>query len=179
MPVSNVMVRRAHADDLPRLGVLLQECVAGMRAEGIDQWDEVYPTVETLRADVDAGSLYVASAAGHPIAGAFVIDERQEPEYADVPWTVRAARVGVVHRLMIHPRCQGRGLGPFLMRFAELRARQLGYRALRLEAFTSNPRSLRLYAGLGYRDAGPVTFRKGLFRCFEKDLGLGLRRSEA
>ncbi len=170
MTVSNVLVRRAHEDDLPRVAELLRECVQQMRADGIDQWDDVYPTTATLAADVGGGALYVASAEGMPVAGAFAIDERQDPEYADVPWSVQAPRVAVIHRLMVHPSCQGRGLGPFLMRFAESRARQLGYRALRLDAFTSNPRSLKLYQRLGYRDAGPVTFRKGLFRCFEKDL---------
>jgi GNAT superfamily N-acetyltransferase len=166
----NVLVRRAHEDDLPRVGGLLRDCVQKMRADGIDQWDDVYPTAATLAADVAGGGLYLASAEGLPVAGAFAIDERQEPEYAAVDWSIRSPRVAVVHRLMVHPRCQGRGLGPYLMRFAELRARQLGYGALRLDAFTRNPRSLRLYERLGYRDAGPVTFRKGLFRCLEKDL---------
>jgi GNAT superfamily N-acetyltransferase len=173
--LSNVLVRRAHEDDLPRVGELLRGCVQKMRADGIDQWDDVYPTGATLAADVGGGALYVASAEGMPVAGAFAIDERQDPEYADVSWSVQAPRVAVVHRLMVHPLCQGRGLGPFLMRFAESRARQLGYRAMRLDAFTSNPRSLRLYQSLGYRDAGPVTFRKGLFRCFEKDLAASPR----
>jgi ribosomal protein S18 acetylase RimI-like enzyme len=173
--MKNFLVRPAHGDDLPRVADLLRACVAQMRAEGIDQWDDVYPTLATLAADVRAGALFVAAAEGLPIAGAFVIDERQEPEYAAVPWAVGAPRVGVVHRLMVHPRCQGRGLGPALMRFAEARARRLGYGALRLDAFTSNPRSLQLYEGLGYRDAGAVTLRKGLCRCFEKDLGAGAR----
>jgi GNAT superfamily N-acetyltransferase len=168
--LNNILVRHAHADDLLRVEELLRECVQKMRADGIDQWDDVYPTAATLTADVAGGGLYVASAEGLPVAGAFAIDERQEPEYAAVPWSVQAPRVAVVHRLMVHPRCQGRGLGPYLMRFAELRARQLGYGAVRLDAFTSNPRSLRLYQRLGYLDAGPVTLRKGLFRCFEKDL---------
>jgi GNAT superfamily N-acetyltransferase len=141
-----------------------------MRADGIDQWDDVYPTAANLAADVAGGTLYIASAEGRPVAGAFTIDERQEPEYAAVAWSISAPRVAVVHRLMVHPVCQGRGLGPYLMRFAELRGRQLGCGAMRLDAFTRNPRSLRLYERLGYRDAGPVTFRKGLFRCLEKDL---------
>jgi GNAT superfamily N-acetyltransferase len=172
---TNVLVRRAHPDDLPRVGELLRDCVQKMRADGIDQWDDVYPTAATVESDLAGGTLYVASAEGRPVAGAFTIDERQEPEYAAVAWSIRAPRVAVVHRLMVHPVCQGRGLGPHLMRFAELRARQLGYGALRLDAFTRNPRSLRLYERLGYRDAGPVTFRKGLFRCLEKDLAAAPR----
>jgi GNAT superfamily N-acetyltransferase len=113
-------------------------------------------------------ALFVAAAPGHPIAGVFVIDERQEPEYAAVPWTIVGTSVGVVHRLMIHPSVQRRGLGRLLMRFAEQRARRLGYGAIRLDAFTGNGPSLALYAALGYRDVGGVRLRKGQFRCFEK-----------
>jgi GNAT superfamily N-acetyltransferase len=167
---SGVLVRPAHDDDLTRMGDLLRDCVARMQAEGIDQWDDVYPTAATLMADVRGAALYVAAVGGRPVAGAFALDERQEPEYAAVAWTTGAGRVGVLHRLMVHPSCQGRGLGALLMRFAEARARRLGCETLRLDAFAANPRALRLYARLGYRDAGAVTFRKGLFRCFEKDL---------
>jgi ribosomal protein S18 acetylase RimI-like enzyme len=167
------LIRRAQEDDLPRLGELLRACVAHMQGVGIDQWDEVYPTEATLRADVAAGSLYVAAAAGHPVAGAFVVDRREEPEYAAVDWRVAGGAAGYVHRLMIHPRCQRRGLGRYLMGFAELAARRLGCRALRLDAFTGNAPALRLYQALGYADVGQVRFRKGLFRCFEKDLFAG------
>jgi GNAT superfamily N-acetyltransferase len=168
--VSNVLVRHAHEDDLSRLLELLRACVTQMQSSGIDQWDDVYPSEATLRADVAAGSLYIAAAAGHPLAGAFVVDQRQEPEYAAVPWRLADAPVGVVHRLMIHPSCQRRGLGRHLMGFAEISARRLGCGAIRLDAFTGNAPSLRLYESLGYRDAGAVRFRKGTFRCFEKAL---------
>jgi GNAT superfamily N-acetyltransferase len=170
MRISNVLVRRAHEDDLPRLGELLRACVDQMRSGGIDQWDEAYPTEATLRADVAAGTLYVAAAPGRPIAGAFAVDQRQEPEYAGVSWRLVGAPVGVVHRLMVHPSCQRRGLARHLMSFAETAARRAGCGAMRLDAFTGNSPSLRLYQALGYRDVGEVRFRKGVFRCFEKDL---------
>ena len=80
--------------------------------------------------------------------------------------------VRFVHRLMIHPDCQRRGLARHLMTFAEIAARRAGCGALRLDAFTGNAPSLGLYRGLGYEDVGAVRFRKGLFRCFEKDLAL-------
>jgi GNAT superfamily N-acetyltransferase len=175
MGISNVLVRRAHADDLPRLCDLLRACVAHMQSGGIDQWDDVYPTEATLRADIAAASLYVAAAAGHPIAGAFVVDQREEPEYAAVAWRLVDAPVGVVHRLMIHPDCRRRGLARHLMAFAEIAARRAGCRAIRLDAFTGNAPSLRLYEALGYMDVGQVRFRKGLFRCFEKDIALAAR----
>jgi GNAT superfamily N-acetyltransferase len=170
MRPSHVLVRRAHEDDLPRLADLLRACVAAMRNRGIDQWDDVYPTEATLRADIMAGSLYVAAAPGTPIAGAFTVDRREEPEYATVAWRLVGRPVSVVHRLMIHPTCQRRGLGRHLMTLAEIAARRAGCGALRLDAFTGNEPSLRLYAKLGYDEVGQVRFRKGLFSCFEKDL---------
>ena len=56
------------------------------------------------------------------------------------------------------------------MTFAENEARSRGCRAMRLDTFTDNAPSLRLYASLGYRAVGVVHFRKGEFRCFEKEL---------
>lgn len=167
---AGLLVRGAHEDDLPRLGELLHDCVEQMRSRGIDQWDDVYPDAATLRADLQRHALFVASAPGRPIAGQLVIDERQEPEYAAVPWKLAHARVAVVHRLMVHPALQRRGLARHLMRFAELRARALGYGAIRLDAFTGNAPSLKLYRSLGYDEVGGVRLRKGAFRCFEKEL---------
>jgi GNAT superfamily N-acetyltransferase len=164
------LLRGGHEDDLPRVCQLLRECVAQMRAAGIDQWDDVYPDEATLRSDLRNRALYIASTPGQPVAGLFVIYERQEPEYAAVPWKFVDERVAVVHRLMVHPSQQRRGLGRFLMRFAEQRARGLGYGAIRLDAFTGNAPSLGLYRGLGYDEVGGVRLRKGAFRCFEKGL---------
>jgi ribosomal protein S18 acetylase RimI-like enzyme len=72
---------------------------------------------------------------------------------------------------MVDPRFQGRGLAREFMRFAERLAAERTCDVIRLDAFTANARALQLYQGLGYRDVGSVTFRKGVFRCFEKRLG--------
>jgi hypothetical protein len=54
------------------------------------------------------------------------------------------------------------------MQFVETKAKNDGYTAIRLDAFSANPKSLELYQGLGYSLAGQVYFRKGMFYCFEK-----------
>jgi ribosomal protein S18 acetylase RimI-like enzyme len=165
-----VLLRPARGEDLPDLETLLRDCKKQMKVEGVDQWDDVYPTNATLGADLERRSLLVAIDAHEQILGAVTVDARQEPEYAAVAWKLRPPGIGVVHRLMVEPSVQGRGLGEAIMRQAEELARDLGFEALRLDAFVSNPRSLRLYLRLGYADVGGVTFRKGAFRCFEKDL---------
>jgi GNAT superfamily N-acetyltransferase len=156
-------------EDLDTLCALLARCVAHMRAHGIDQWGDVYPTRATLIADIENGAAFLASASTSVI-GSVALNDVQNPEYGAVPWQITGVPIAVVHRLMVDPAHQQRGVARFLMHFAERRAATLGYGAIRLDAFSANPRALRLYEGLGYRDAGGVTFPKGPFRCFEKAL---------
>jgi GNAT superfamily N-acetyltransferase len=165
-----LLVRLATAVDLDTTVLILRDCITAMREAGIDQWDDVYPTRATLFSDIREGTLYAAFLDAATLAGVVVLNEYQNPEYAQVPWTFDSGRVLVVHRLMIAPSCQRRGIARALMAFAEDRAREFGYGAIRLDAFTENPGALRLYQTLGYHDAGGVTFRKGPFRCFEKSL---------
>jgi GNAT superfamily N-acetyltransferase len=163
-------VRPANARDLDPLLALLRACIDEMRAHGIEQWDEVYPARSTLSADIESAAGYVAAPSDGELAGYLVLNDQQNAEYSRVDWSIPSGRPAVVHRLMVHPARQHQGLGRLLMRFAERRAAELGYSVIRLDAFTANPRALRLYEALGYRDAGAVTFRKGIFRCFEKSL---------
>jgi GNAT superfamily N-acetyltransferase len=163
-------VRAATPQDIEALCALLSACIAEMSSNGIDQWDDVYPTQATILADLVAGTISVAELTAPEVVASVVLNEYQNPEYDGIPWTITGGPVAVVHRLMVHPAQQRRGLAMFLMRFVEARARALGYAAIRLDAFLKNPRALRLYEGLGYRRAGTVMFRKGPFACFEKAL---------
>jgi GNAT superfamily N-acetyltransferase len=172
-----VTFRLAAEQDLDPAMELVARCIADMRQARIDQWDEVYPDRATVLQDIRAGTMYVAALDADPFVGILVINEVQSAEYGDVPWTVAASPVAVVHRLMIEPRHQGRGLARRMMTFAEQRAREMGYAAIRLDAYSGNPRALRLYQALGYRDAGAIRFRKGVFRCYEKSLGVAHRNS--
>jgi ribosomal protein S18 acetylase RimI-like enzyme len=179
----DVTVRLAAPADLDDLAALLRDCVNEMQSRGLDQWDEQYPNRSTLQADVEAGTLYLAAAETlaadgatavrtdrRTIIGAFTMNQHQDPEYADVSWQILEVPVAVVHRLMVHPTAQRTGLGRFLMGFAERRARRLGFRVIRLDTLPANTRALALYRSLGYREAGRVTFRRGIFACFEKPL---------
>ena len=168
-PLSDVSVRLAEPSDLDDLLLLLRACVSDMQARGLDQWDDVYPVRATLIDDIQARTLYLAARAGAPaLLGALTLNQRQDPEYADVGWQILVEPIAVVHRLMVHPTAQRSGLGRFLMHFAEHEAHRLGCRAIRLDTMDANARALALYRALGYRQAGGVRFRKGACTCFER-----------
>ena len=149
---------------------LVRDCIAHMRAQGIDQWDEVYPDPATLARDIDEGSMSVAIGADG-IVGMIVLDDRLDPGWAPVAWTL-TGRPGAVHRLMVAPRWEGRGLAAALLRSVEDSARSRGFACLRLDVFRGNPRAVRLYELAGYRHAGECRFRKGWFACMEKRVAI-------
>jgi GNAT superfamily N-acetyltransferase len=150
-------------------------CIAGMRAQQIEQWDERYPDAVAIDRDLAQGTAHVGML-GDRLVAMIVINQFQDAEYAEVPWQWTDGSVAVVHRLMVHPEAEGRGLARTLMTFAEQLAHEQGHTLIRLDAFSLNPRALRLYHALGYRDAGTIRLRKGIFHCFEKRLdGAGPR----
>jgi GNAT superfamily N-acetyltransferase len=153
--------------------LLLTDCIVEMRRAGIDQWDEIYPGHETLLTDIRAGTMHLGFLGRETLVGALVLNELQNAEWSLADWTITGVPILVAHRLMVDPGHQAKGIARDLMRFAETWARAGGYEAIRLDAFSANPRALPLYRGLGYRDAGGATFRKGPFRCFEKQLNPG------
>jgi ribosomal protein S18 acetylase RimI-like enzyme len=166
--VKAVNIRLAHPDEIEDVLTVVKAAIRHMESQGIHQWDEVYPDRFVLQADLDKGHMHIIEAKGR-IAGVVVINEDQSPEYGAVPWQYQG-RALVVRRLTIDPFHERRGLARQLMAFAEKTAITIGCDTVRLDAFTQNPGAVALYNSLGYRNAGTVQFRKGVFYCYEKQM---------
>jgi GNAT superfamily N-acetyltransferase len=158
------ILEERRADEVLRL---IGRAVERLEALGIHQWDEIYPDEGTIRNDLaerTMRALFVETA----LAGILVLNERQDAEYADVPWELDDRKPLVLHRICLDPAWQGKGLSKLMMNYVDDHGRKSGYRSLRFDAFAENPISLGLYRSLGYSPRGTVRFRKGLFWCFER-----------
>jgi len=159
----------AKPEQLPELVRLYTACMRAMRAAGIEQWGEDYPTADIIKQDVDRGEMHVLGEQNGAIVAAICLNEDQNELYSTVEWT-DAAPVLVVHRLCVAPERQRNGIAARMMDFAEERAWQEGYAGIRLDTYSGNPPAVRLYERRGYRRTGEVFFRgRPLpFFCFEK-----------
>ena len=117
----------------------------------------VYPTRETAEAALALGSLHVLEDGGAVLAAA-KIDQEQVEHYALIDWSIAAAddEVLVLHTLVVHPAAAHRGYGKAFVAYYEQAAKRRGCRALRLDTNAKNTAARRLYASLGYREAGVV-----------------------
>lgn len=139
------------------------------------QWG-VYPTRQTALDALGRGDLFVCVDGGQVIAAA-IINRIQVPVYAEVGWLYHAEpdEVMVLHTLVVDPLRAGRGYGTAFVAFYEGYARQSGCPVLRMDTNEKNAAARRLYARLGYREAGivPCVFNgiKGVgLVCLEKKL---------
>jgi GNAT superfamily N-acetyltransferase len=163
----NLSIRKAVLEDAEALLRLLRDCVAAMRAAGIEQWDEVYPNADTVVGDTRVGTLDVLCD-GDEIGACITIDQNFDPLWAGMDWSAEGEPAGAVHRLMVHPSWQGRGCAKRLMLHAEEVVRVKGWRSIRLDSFLANAAAMALYPRLDYRKTGEAMLRKGPFTGFEK-----------
>ena len=160
------VIRKSARADAATLLRLVRDCVAVMRAAGIEQWDEVYPNAESIERDITAGTLDVLCE-GDVIVACIKVDQNLDPLWQGMDWSADSEPAAAVHRLMVHPPCQGRGYAKLLMQHAETVAGQSGCRSIRLDSFLQNPAAMALYPSLGYRRTGCAKMRKGEFAGFE------------
>ncbi len=162
-----LIVCKAISTDATALLRLVRDCVAAMRAAGIEQWDEVYPNAETIASDTEAGTMHILNVED-TIIGSITIDQNMDQMWLGMTWSADSGPAFAVHRLMVHPTQQDRGFAKRLMQHAESVARQQGGRSIRLDTFLHNPAAMALYPHLGYRRTGIAMMRKGEFVGFEK-----------
>jgi len=157
-------IRKGTLEDIPQVADIydriLTEEEAGRTAIG---WVRgVYPTRQTALDALSAGTLFVLEQDG-ALAAAAKIDQNQVPEYADAPWQYPDAppsQVMVLHTLVVDPARSGQGCGTRFVQFYEQYALEHGCPYLRMDTNVRNAAARRLYARLGYREAGcvPCTF---------------------
>jgi GNAT superfamily N-acetyltransferase len=165
-------IEQAQIHDAPAIMELITLCMQGMRASGIDQWDDIYPNLAVVEEDALAQSLFVILEDGLPVA-TICLNEVQPEEYRPLAWQIVTGKSLVIHRLCVHPSWRGHGFARQLMQFAETLAAEHGFASIRLDSYTGNPRAQALYEGRGYHRVGQVWFprRSQPFDCFEKRIG--------
>ncbi|MBO7485290.1 MAG: GNAT family N-acetyltransferase [Spirochaetaceae bacterium] len=164
--------RLAEKSDLDEICSLIKSAIVVMEQRGIFQWDEIYPARKDFLNDINTSSLFV----GVPDCGekkritvVYALNKECDEEYKTADWKY-CGEWRVVHRLCVHPDFQNRGIAKETLLHIENKARAFGANSIRLDVFSQNPFSLKLYERSGYHKTGEVHWRKGLFYLMEKGI---------
>ena len=82
-----------------------------MNANGIPQWDEIYPCRDDLLHDMEQQELYVGKIEGKA-AVAYVLNQECDDEYQNGMWLYPDANYYVIHRLCVSSHFQKQGKPP-------------------------------------------------------------------
>ena len=152
-------IRKATEADIPAVAAiydaLLDREEQGLLTTG---WTRgVYPTEQTARDALAAGTLYVLEDGGRVTAAA-KIDQSQMAQYTQYHWQHDAPpeQVLVLHTLVVDPAVKGKGCGTAFVAFYERLARDTGRPYLRIDTNARNTPARVLYRKLGYTEAGIV-----------------------
>ena len=140
-----------------------------MDKANIPQWDEIYPDKSILKEDITKNQMYTGKI-GQKIAVCFVLSEECDEEYKNGNWQYPKTRFTVIHRLCVNPEYQNQGIAAKTLEYIENLCKTQGYESIRLDCFTKNPYSQKLYNKAGYSIVGYADWRKGRFELREKKL---------
>lgn len=149
-------IRKALKQDLREVMALYKNCTVKMNQLGLYNWHDSYPDLETIRNDIQTGTLYILET--DRIHGAVALNNIQPPEYINIIWDYREAPYLVVHRLAISPAQQGKGYGMRLMEFAEKLAITTSCPSIRMDVYTINTPGRGLYQKLKYKELNEFSF---------------------
>ena len=165
-----IKIELAEITDLNRIMEITRACAIDLISNNIFQWNEKYPSKEAFKKDIEKNTLYVCKNKSR-ITGCISLCADKDEEYENVKWITEDFKNLYLHRLAVHPEYQKKGVGRSLMDFAEEYAKLNGFKSVRLDTFSQNPRNNKFYKSRNYVQLGDVFFpmqSEFPFHCYEK-----------
>ena len=161
----NLRFRKGLEADLERVMELVADAQNWFRTQGIDQWQDGYPTRELILSDIQGGENYIVEHNGAVVA-TFVASFAGEPTYAEIKgkgW-LNESRYAVVHRIAVADECRRKGIAKEILHYAEELSVEQGIDDIRIDTHRDNVAMRSLLKKLGYLHCGRITLTSGAFR---------------
>ncbi len=153
-------IRKADKNDIIKVSEIYED-IHALEEKGLltTGWVRgVYPTSDTAQKAFYDDELFVMEVCGKIVAAAR-INNIQDEVYSEGNWKYPAGEdeVTVLHTLVVSPGCSGKGYAKAFVRFYEEYAKNTGSAVLRMDTNEKNTRARKLYASMGYEEAGIVS----------------------
>lgn len=152
-----LIIKKAKISDLHEIMLLHNEISIYFKNIGLTHWNNEYPNKEVFIKDIKIGSQYIAKD-GRKIAGIISFDRYGHPLFDSVKYFDNKEYY-FIHRLAVSPKYHNKGIGKFLMNYAENTIRDNRGTSIRLGAFSKYEKVLSFYKKLNYKTVGEVTFK--------------------
>jgi GNAT superfamily N-acetyltransferase len=152
------MFRKATPADLTAMMTIINEAKQLLKNAGSPQWQNGYPNIETLKADVLREVAYVLEY-DTKIAGMVVVQPGIEDSYTAIgegSWESVEAPYATIHRIASANAFKGQGIGKQLLAHAVQLAPSLAVHNVRIDTHRFNKAMQRILAESGFTYCGKV-----------------------
>lgn len=167
----NIVFRLAASDDIDKIWDIILQAKAQMKRLGSVQWDESYPSYDTISNDIENSCGYVI-AEGNNIVAYGVVGYNSEPVYCSIEgkWITDTDNYVVLHRLAVSDTYKRQGYARMFLRFVEQLAAGRRYTSFRVDTNYDNTYMLSVLRYSGFSYCGRVRYARGERLAFEKVL---------
>lgn len=164
--------REAEQADIHQIWEIIKAQKGIMAAQGRTQWQNGYPSPDTIAADIakNVGRVIFDSLSGKIMSYCALIYSG-DPAYEHIKegeWlTPQGSTYAAIHRLAVSPDSCGKGLAKMMFRLAADEAKDRGCKSIRVDTNHDNVQMLHILPSLGYRRCGIVRQSDGDRIAFE------------
>ena len=149
--------RRSSPDDIPAIMEVVADAQRFLLENGIDQWQDGYPTPDVFLADIANGESFVFTHED-TVAGIISVCSGVDSAYdglVDGNWLTDGP-YGAIHRIAVRENFRGGGLATHMAEFAIELCAGLGLASIRVDTHRDNKSMQGLMKKLGFTHCGVV-----------------------
>ena len=164
-----IELRKVTEKEIPTALLFIEQAKAHLKEQGIDQWQDGYPNIDSIKDDVSAERGYFITAEGKP-AGYLCLDFEGEPVYGqlDGQWKCSSG-YAALHRIAVGDEYRSKGIGKLAFVACEALCREKGVYSIRVDTKDENPKMRHVVTENGFEYRGDVYYEScGKRMAFEK-----------
>lgn len=136
---------------------------------GPADWNEYYPSLETIESDLANEDLFVMKNEAGEILSAISIDRDEEVDRMEC-WSKELIPSGEVSRVCVRKDMQGQGIAKIMMEYVFDILRGRGKKGVHILVRDGHTAALKCYTSLGFKKAGECDLFDKHFICMERKL---------
>lgn len=163
-----IFIRKSTLEDLPYIMPIFSEARETIKALGIDQWQNGYPSEEVIHEDIMKNQSFCVCADGH-VVGTFALIFDGEPTYDNIfdgEWKSgdKSKSYVAMHRVAIMVAMRGCKISTRIVDYACDTARALGRRSVRIDTHRGNIVMRKMLEHHGFSHCGSIFLLDGAHR---------------
>lgn len=158
--MSNIYLRQATMDDLPKIIEIIDGAKKTLRDRGVEQWQQGYPDNEILKQDIEEDISFVLVLNSN-VVGVAALQQGYDKNYQDMTsgsWDKDSdVTYSIIHRIAIEADHQGEHLSAALIQQLLTMSYYLGYQDVRIDTHPDNMVMQHIIENNGFEEKGTIT----------------------